>query len=233
MHHLGTAGIVVQVTGTNWPRPSYTLLVTGLCRFRIDSLMQESPYLVGNVSQLDKLPAIDIDDHNTELSELMDQFREQATKLIDMLDLSVPSIVRLKRLLVSLPVQSLPDVCAAIVRASHAERLQVLDAVDLGDRFKKTLPLLIRQIEGLQLLQHAKKDGSTSRSFQVEKLASSHRPRQQLDIDDDDFEEGDEVGSLEKKIKEKRKGASGGFVMSTFVQSQAEAKTVVAGIWIL
>ncbi|KAM7283371.1 lon protease homolog 2, peroxisomal isoform X1 [Ixodes scapularis] len=201
MHHLGTAGIVVQVTGTNWPRPSYTLLVTGLCRFRIDSLMQESPYLVGNVSQLDKLPAIDIDDHNTELSELMDQFREQATKLIDMLDLSVPSIVRLKRLLVSLPVQSLPDVCAAIVRASHAERLQVLDAVDLGDRFKKTLPLLIRQIEGLQLLQHAKKDGSTSRSFQVEKLASSHRPRQQLDIDDDDFEEGDEVGSLEKKIK--------------------------------
>lgn len=53
----------------------------------------------------------------------------------------------------SLPVQSLPDVCAAIVRASHAERLQVLDAVDLGERFKKTLPLLIRQIEvGIQVI---------------------------------------------------------------------------------
>lgn len=205
MHHLGTAGIVVQVTGTNWPHPSYTLLVTGLCRFRIDSLIQELPYLVGNVSQLDKLPgeddSMDLDECSSELSELMDQFREQATKLIDMLDLSVPSIVRLKRVLVSLPVQSLPDVCAAIVRASHAERLQVLDAVDLGERFKKTLPLLIRQIEGLQLLQHAKKDGAIPRSFQLEKVSSSHRTRQQLDLDDDNFEDGDEVSSIEKKIK--------------------------------
>lgn len=39
---------------------------------------------------------MDLDECSSELSELMDQFREQATKLIDMLDLSVPSIVRLK-----------------------------------------------------------------------------------------------------------------------------------------
>jgi len=60
MHEVGTAGIVVQVTGTNWPRPAYTLLVTGLCRFRLDSLAQESPYLVGVVRQLDKLPGEDM-----------------------------------------------------------------------------------------------------------------------------------------------------------------------------
>ena len=86
-------------------------------------------------------------EENNELSELMEQFREQASRLIDMLDLSVPAVVRLKRLLNSLPVHSLPDVCAAIVRASHAERLQILDSVDLSERFRKTLPLLIRQIE--------------------------------------------------------------------------------------
>lgn len=56
MHSVGTAGIVVQVTGTNWPRPAYTLLVTGLCRFRLESIVQESPFLVGVVQQLDKLP---------------------------------------------------------------------------------------------------------------------------------------------------------------------------------
>ncbi|XP_064101065.1 lon protease homolog 2, peroxisomal-like [Macrobrachium nipponense] len=27
LHEIGTAALVVQVTGTNWPRPSYTLLV--------------------------------------------------------------------------------------------------------------------------------------------------------------------------------------------------------------
>ena len=89
----------------------------------------------------------DINEENSELSELKEQFREQASRLIDMLDLSVPAVVRLKRLLNSLPVHSLPDVCAAIVRASHEERLQILDSVDLAERFRKTLPLLIRQIE--------------------------------------------------------------------------------------
>lgn len=53
-------GIVVQVTGTNWPRPAYTLLVTGLCRFRLENLTQESPFLVGTVQQLDKLPGEEI-----------------------------------------------------------------------------------------------------------------------------------------------------------------------------
>ena len=43
----------MQVTGTNWPKPLYTLLVTGLCRFKIDRLVQEEPYLVAEVTQLD------------------------------------------------------------------------------------------------------------------------------------------------------------------------------------
>ncbi len=55
LHSVGTAAVVVQVTGTNWPSPAYTLLATGLCRFRIDDLLQESPYLVARVTQLDKM----------------------------------------------------------------------------------------------------------------------------------------------------------------------------------
>ena len=47
----------------------------------------------------------------------------------------------------SLPSQNLADVTASIVKASYSEKLQVLDAVDVLERFKKTLPLLIRQIE--------------------------------------------------------------------------------------
>ena len=90
---------------------------------------------------------LEISEEKSELSDLKEQFREQASRLIDMLDLSVPAVVRLKRLLNSLPVQSLPDVCAAIVRATHEEKLQILDSVDLSERFRKTLPLLIRQIE--------------------------------------------------------------------------------------
>lgn len=56
MHPIGTAAVVVQVTGTNWPQPAFTLLVTGLCRFKIDTLIQETPYAIARVTQLDKLP---------------------------------------------------------------------------------------------------------------------------------------------------------------------------------
>ena len=60
-----------------------------------------------------------------------------------------------QRMLDSLPSQHLPDMCAAIVKASYVEKLQVLDAVDLTERFKRTLPLLMRQIEvGSQPLSH-------------------------------------------------------------------------------
>ena len=54
LHAMGTASVVVQVTGTNWPKPLYTLLVTGLCRFRIDKIVMEEPYLIAEVTQLDR-----------------------------------------------------------------------------------------------------------------------------------------------------------------------------------
>ena len=60
LHSVGTAAIVVQVTGTNWPKPAYTLLATGLCRFKVDNLLQETPYLVAKVTQLDKLSREDV-----------------------------------------------------------------------------------------------------------------------------------------------------------------------------
>ncbi len=50
-------------------------------------------------------------------------------------------------MLESVPSEHLPDLCASIVKTSLSEKIQVLDAVDLSERFKKTLPLLIRQIE--------------------------------------------------------------------------------------
>ena len=55
--------------------------------------------------------------------------------------------VHLQKMLDNVPSQQLPDICVSIVKASLAEKVQVLDAVDLAERFRKTLPLLMRQIE--------------------------------------------------------------------------------------
>ncbi|XP_060574708.1 lon protease homolog 2, peroxisomal-like [Ruditapes philippinarum] len=210
LHSIGTAAVVVQVTGTNWPRPSYTLLVTGLCRFRREQLLQESPFPIATVTQLDKLSDDAEDDLNSnrELGNLAENFREQASKLVDMLDVSIPVVSKLKRMLESVPSQHLPDICAAMVKASYTEKIQVLDAVDLLDRFKKALPLLMRQIEGLKLLQKAKKDralvikDSRKEGGRPGNMRRIFRGKMKMDIDDDDNEDNDELHDLEAKIKQ-------------------------------
>ncbi|ESO82781.1 hypothetical protein LOTGIDRAFT_109034 [Lottia gigantea] len=211
LHSIGTAAVVVQITGTNWPRPAYTLLVTGLCRFKVDKLLQESPYPVATVTQLDKLGTDDKGNvsGDEELITLAEHFREQASKLVEMLDVSIPVVAKLKRMLESLPSQHLPDVCAAIVKASYTEKLQVLDAIDLTDRFNKALPLLVRQIEGLKLLQKARKDGKveiitrkeSNKSINMRQLFQKlNTPTQ--DEDGEENEDVEESQDMEQKIKE-------------------------------
>ncbi|GFO20699.1 lon protease homolog 2, peroxisomal, partial [Plakobranchus ocellatus] len=205
LHPIGTAAVVVQITGTNWPRPAYTLLVTGLCRFQVESILQETPYPIATVKQLDKLSEHDNDEikASEELESLAENFREQATKLVDMLDTSIPVVAKLKKMLDSVPSQHLPDICSTIVKASFSEKIQVLDAVDLAERFKTALPLLMRQIEGLKLLRKARKDGKV----EIVTRKETNKPLNmggvfRNDYDDEDRDEDvDEISDLENKIK--------------------------------
>ncbi|XP_033117283.1 lon protease homolog 2, peroxisomal-like [Anneissia japonica] len=205
LHPIGTAAVVVQVTGTNWPKPAYSLLVTGLCRFGLDSIVQESPYPVAVVNQLDKLPGEDVDSDSAELGDVADVFREQANALIELLDVTMPVVRKLKRLLDSLPVTRLPDIFTAIIKASYNEKIKVLDAVDIEARFRETLPLLMRQIEGLKLLQQAKKGKQGKldtedhkKNIRVMDFKKELR-KYQKSINDEG--EVDEISELEEKIK--------------------------------
>ena len=56
------------------------------------------------------------------------------------------SLFCLQRLVNSLPKQSLPDIFTAIVQSSFEEKLKILDAVDLPERFDAAQALIQRQI---------------------------------------------------------------------------------------
>uniref|UniRef100_A0A673YMQ8 Lon protease homolog 2, peroxisomal n=1 Tax=Salmo trutta TaxID=8032 RepID=A0A673YMQ8_SALTR len=211
LHSIGTAGLAVQVVGSNWPKPHYTLLITGLCRFRVAQLLKEGPFPVAEVEQLDKLEQYTSPEEMSEaagpegeLGELSKRFYQAAVQLVGMLDMSVPVVAKLRRLLDSLPRETLPDVLASMIHTSNKEKLQVLDAVSLEERFKKTLPLLTRQIEGLKLLQKTRKlrpdDNKRVKVLAVRK--GGVLPGHQFSLDEEgEDEDGDDTAVLERKVK--------------------------------
>ncbi|XP_014644057.1 PREDICTED: lon protease homolog 2, peroxisomal [Ceratotherium simum simum] len=200
---IGTAALAVQVVGSNWPKPHYTLLITGLCRFQIVQLLKEKPYPVAEVEQLDRLEEFPSTcNTREELGELSEQFYKYAVQLVEMLDMSVPAVAKLRRLLDSLPREALPDILTSIIRTSNKEKLQILDAVSLEERFKMTIPLLVRQIEGLKLLQKTRKhkQDDDKRVIAIRPIRRiTHIPAALGDEDED--EDNDDIVMLEKKIR--------------------------------
>ncbi|GLD60631.1 lon protease homolog 2, peroxisomal [Lates japonicus] len=207
LHKIGTAGIAVQVVGSNWPKPHYTLLITGLCRFSVSSLLKERPFVLAEVEQLDKLeqyttPATEgVTPSDGEIGELSQKFYQAAVQLLGMLDMSVPVVAKFRRLLDSLPRETLPDVVASMIRTSNKEKLQVLDAVSLEERFKKALPMLTRQIEGLKLLQKTRKMGPDNEKRVLSVRKGGVFPGRQFNLDEEDEDDdGDDTASLERKV---------------------------------
>ncbi|XP_041964696.1 lon protease homolog 2, peroxisomal isoform X4 [Alosa sapidissima] len=201
LHSIGTAGLAVQVVGSNWPKPHYTLLITGLCRFRVAQLLKERPFPLAEVVQLDQLEQL-TNSPDGELGELGERFYQAAVQLVGMLDMSVPVVAKLRRMLDSLPRETLPDVLASMIRTTNKEKLQVLDAVSLEERFKKTLPLLSRQIEGLKLLQKTRKPKPDDDKQVLSVRKGGVFPIRQFSLDEEaEDDDGDDITLLERKVK--------------------------------
>uniref|UniRef100_A0A8C7Z1U9 Lon protease homolog 2, peroxisomal n=1 Tax=Oryzias sinensis TaxID=183150 RepID=A0A8C7Z1U9_9TELE len=201
LHTIGTAGIAVQVVGSNWPKPHYTLLITGLCRFRVSGLLKERPFVLAEVTPFIRIKR---SRHKLSAKEIYDTRLCVSLQLLGMLDMSVPAVAKFRRLLDSLPREMLPDVVASMIRTSNKEKLQVLDAVSLEERFRRTLPMLTRQIEGLKLLKKSRKmtPGSEKRVLSMRNSKGGPFPGRQfsLDRDEDSDDDGDDTASLEKKV---------------------------------
>jgi len=114
----------------------------------------------------------------------------------------------LQRMLDTLPAHHLADLCASLVNASFLEKLQVLDAVDLSERLKKALPLLVRQIEGLEMLQKSPNSHTEKRyTVQPTNRVMVIRPQRGVFsrsgqvLMPTDEEEEDELQELENKLR--------------------------------
>ncbi len=63
-------------------------------------------------------------------------------------------------MLTTVPSHQLADLLASLVNSSYKEKLEILETLDLEDRFKKALPLVKRQAEGLKMIQNQRKNNN-------------------------------------------------------------------------
>jgi len=190
-NRVGCAAAVVQVTGTRWPRPSYSLLVTGLARVTLDRVVQESPFPVGEVTQIE-VPLVDAEGS---LQSRMVTFKEKAMELLELLEGSRPAVRRIKGLLDSLPAHLLADIVASVVKTSYVEKLDILNSISLKERFEKAYPLLERQLEGYT--KKRAQTGEKENEEKEERRLVERRSPLWTDVE----EEGDEIQELENRLR--------------------------------
>ena len=66
----------------------------------------------------------------------MEEYKSEAMSMLSMVDATaIPVVVRLRRMLDSLPPHQLADVFTIVVKATHAEKVAVLNALELEQRY--------------------------------------------------------------------------------------------------
>merc|ERR1719495_1067405 len=132
----------------------------------------------------------------------MEEFKEKALLLLELLDSSLPAVNRLKTMLATVPTQQLADMVASIVKASYGERLDILNSLTIEERFEKAFPLLERQIEGLKITREKalkRKDGKRKKEEGLVSKTDQDGTKEWTEFEDDG---NDELAELEMQLKE-------------------------------
>jgi len=156
-------GTMARVTGVQGRRSAeLTLIVEGLSRFKIDKIVRERPYFVGDVHNLKEER---VSDGDTKIASLFSDLKQLSRELIALIRLSAllprgPGMTlspilarRLELYIVRKEVQdagALADFLTGIIDCSHDDKLRVLSTVPLQERLVRVNELLQKQIATIQ-----------------------------------------------------------------------------------
>ncbi|XP_018904849.1 lon protease homolog 2, peroxisomal isoform X2 [Bemisia tabaci] len=191
---VGVIGQVFHISRTSWPKPTFMVLVSGLCRFRVDKLIMEEPYLVAIATQLD---GFGDESEISKTDPTAQEFRDVAAKLFAKLTTSYSHITdKMSHILDLMPLSRLADFCCSYSSATYAEKLDVLNTVDVAERLKKVIPIMQRFIQELD------KSGLNDRRLMPFKTSNSKLTRMKPLEMGTFSEEGDDLSDLIKRAKD-------------------------------
>jgi ATP-dependent Lon protease len=171
-----------------------SLVVQGLRRIRIRDVVQERPHLKVRVEVLDEAALSDV-----EVEALMLNLKGLAKQVID-LSPTIPDEAHVFIEGISDP-SVLADMIASNLRLSTEEKQELLEQLDLGDRLRRVIDLLQREVQVLDLSQKIK----TEVRGEIDKNQREYFLREQLkairrELGEDEAAEA-EVEDLKESIE--------------------------------
>ena len=191
LHPVGCAARVLKALKHS--SGNYSLILQGLERIRLDSIVSESPFITAKIS---KLPTEEVEDVEAEalamslrdiakqVIQLMPELPREAAGLID--SINAPG--------------ALADLVAANLDAPVDEKVQLLETVHVKERIRKVLRLLTRQLEILKMRERI----NSQIKEEMGKNQREYVLRQQLkaikeELGEDEGDQGD-LDGLEERL---------------------------------
>ena len=138
----GSVGVILKMI--KFPDGGVRLLVQGLKRIRIESILQRQPYFSARTSEIK-----DIVEPGVGLDALHRSVRDQFNRLLEMLP-HAPSEVKLSAVNITDPGR-FADLVAANLNLSMEERCSILDSANIKERLEKISVLLEREMQIVEL----------------------------------------------------------------------------------
>ncbi|HQG45356.1 MAG TPA: endopeptidase La, partial [bacterium] len=189
----GTAAVILRMI--KFPDGSLRILVQGLSRIRLKGLVQESPYMIGEVEVLEEkfVPT-------TELEALKRNVAIQFQKVVSLVP-QLPDELQVVVVNTNNP-DKLADLVASNLNLTLSEKQEILETVDVKKRLKRLTVYVNRELEVLEM-------GSRIQDTVQTELGKNQREyflREQLRAIQKELGVGDErsaeMEELQKKIEE-------------------------------
>src|SRR3990170_6955187 len=142
LHRVGTVAEILRYVTA--PDGNHHLVVRGVRRFRVREFVEGFPFLVAKVEEIGEAEV-----YSTEIAARMHQLKERAREAISLLP-NVPEEIAGAIDQIQSP-SAVADFIANVADLTPAEKQDLLETFDVGERLDKLLRYLAQQIEGLRL----------------------------------------------------------------------------------
>lgn len=172
LYTTGTIALIKQMI--KLPGNVIRVLVSGIERARLENILEESPYLIGEVST-------DIGINNSKLEKTYKQALLKGIKdILELYSIENPKIGKevMKQLLKATELEHLVDQIGINIPLELEEKQSLIETMDITDRCEKIMVILTNEIEMLRI----KKDLQAKVKEKVDKNQKDYILREQLKV---------------------------------------------------